>query len=433
MRIYGWGRNSFSDSQITTPDNPEEIIDCINAKNNIITRGLGRSYGDSANNFEILNTRNLKKIFFFDKIKGIIKCESGISLRELNEITIKEGWFVNVTPGSSFVTIGGCIASDIHGKNHHLDGTFCNHLISVEIILGNGQMIEISDIKNKELFYATCGGIGLTGIIYSATIKLRKINSTLINQKTIVAKSLEETLNVFDSYFSSKYSVAWVDLFSNKNNYGKSIIFLGQHDEKSFIKSIPKEPIKVPAKLLSYFLNNQSMRIFNTIYFYKNYLQKKIKKINLYSYFYPLDSLSNWNMIYGKKGFIQYQFVIPKKNGPNNLKKIFDIIYKFDIFPYLTTLKMFGKENLNYLSFPIEGYSVALDFKNNKNLIYMTRALDDLIIASGGKIYLTKDSLMSENCFKNCYPKWKDFQNIRKKFHAYGKFSSDQSRRLGLE
>ena len=216
MKIHGWGHYSVVDAQVLKPAKVNDINKLIQANKKIIARGLGRSYGDSANSNVVVDTTSLNRIVKFDSLKGVILCESGVSIKEINELTIPQGWFVPVTPGSSYVTLGGAIASDIHGKNHHLDGAFSEHILSANLMLGNGEILTISNSINSDLFQATCGGMGLTGIIVSASIKLKSISSNLIKKTTIKNNSLEDLFNQFEINFSSPYSVAWIDCSNKK-------------------------------------------------------------------------------------------------------------------------------------------------------------------------------------------------------------------------
>lgn len=432
MKIHGWGHYSEADAQILKPAKVNDLNKLIQVNKNIIARGLGRSYGDSANSNIVLDTTSLNSVVKFNSESGIILCESGVSIKKINELTIPQGWFVPVTSGSSYVTLGGAIASDIHGKNHHIDGAFSRHLLSANLMLGNGEIITISNNMNSDLFQATCGGMGLTGIIISASIKLKSITSSLIKQTTIKNNSLEELFNQFEFNFSSPYSVAWLDC-SNKSKSIKSLLFLGEHLKKGELIGSTKKPRYIPVKFCSMFLNKHFIKIFNNAYFFKNLKKIQTTQVSLENYFYPLDSLMNWNFLYGEKGFIQYQFVIPKTNGVQILKKILDIINKHDQTPFLAVLKILGPQNKNYLSFPMEGYTLALDFKVDHGLLNLISNLDKVIAHSGGKIYLTKDAVMSKEIFRECYPKWEKFEQIRRKYKAIGKFMSHQSLRLGLE
>ena len=433
MEICGWGRNLKVQAKILRPKTVNSIRSFITTNKKIIARGLGRSYGDSANNNIVIDTTILNKIIKFDEKRGLITCESGVSINSINELIVTKGWFMPVTPGTSYVTVGGAIASDIHGKNHHLDGTLTKYILSADIMLSDGEIISMSDNNNVDLFKATCGGMGLTGIIISATIKLKSINSTFIKNTILKTKCLEETIEQLEYNFSSPYSVAWLDCLTRPNNFGKSLIFLGEHLKKNYLEKKFIKPFYIPTKFCSFFLNKNVVKVFNKIQYLKYFKNKTIYNSHLVKYFYPLDSILNWNLLYGKDGFIQYQFVIPKKNCIKVLKEILNTILIYNQNPFLAVLKVLGPENKNYLTFPSEGYTLALDFKFNYDLLKLIRLLDKKIIHNGGRIYLAKDSLMSKNTFKLCYPKWDKFQQIRAKYKAINKFSSNQSRRLGLE
>jgi hypothetical protein len=338
-----------------------------------------------------------------------------------------------VTPGTSFLTVGGAIAADVHGKNHHIEGSFSDYILNIDMILGSGDFVLVSKEIFPDLFYATCGGMGLTGFIFSATLKLKRITSSKIIQGTRASTSLEEVCENFEKFSSENYSVAWIDTIATGKDFGKSILFYGNHaNDKDFI--IEKfKPLNLPMKLGSLIINKYTMNIFNKIYYKKNHTNNESKRlIDINNFFYPLDKIKNWNLVYGSKGFIQYQFVIPKKNSISNLKKILKTINYHDEFSSLAVLKLLGKNNNNYLSFPMEGLTLALDFKLSNSIIKLTKFLDEMIVDMSGKIYLAKDALMKEDVFKKTYTKWREFENVRHKYLAVGKFSSTQSRRLGL-
>ena len=428
--ISGWGGYPKIKSEVITPKSIDEYK--INLKKPLIARGKGRSYGDSANYKTVLQTVFLDKIIQFDKIKGQITCEAGITIKSILEKIIPLGWFIPVSPGTSFATLGGAIASDVHGKNHHRSGSFGEHVKDIRIMLGNGSIINISSENESDLFYATCGGMGLTGIILSATIKLISIKSSQIIQTELKSKSLEETCSLIDENDKAQYSVAWLDCFARGNSTGKGIITLGEHSNEGNLNFNIKRNFNISKNFPSFVLNKYSISLFNKCYF-AHHKNKRKKLLQLFDYFYPLDKINNWNRLYGKNGFIQYQFVIPDDQVVKNLKFIFNKIFDSGINPFLGVLKKFGKQNSNLLSFPMSGYTLALDIKVDKKLFKSIEELDKIIINLGGRIYLTKDSLMNEKTFKNSYKKWEQFENVREKYGAVNKFQSDQSLRLGLK
>ena len=432
MLISGWGQYPKIDANLFYPENKSQCFDYIKKKS-LIPRGSGKSYGDSANADNVLQSFKINKVLKFDKINGVITCEAGVTFRDLITIIVPEGWFFPVTPGTSYLTIGGAIAADVHGKNHHNEGSFSDYILNMDMILGSGDFVSVSKKVLPDLFYATCGGMGLTGFIFSATIKLKRITSSKIIQSIQVSKSLEEVCESFERFSSANYSVAWLDTIATGKDFGKSIFFLGNHaDNKDFV--IEKfKPINLPMKIGSFIINKYTMNVFNKIYYKRSSIKSNNKSlIDINNFFYPLDKIKNWNLIYGNKGFTQYQLVIPKKNSILNLKKILKTISDNNEYSSLAVLKLLGKNNNNYLSFPMEGLTLALDFKLSNSIIKLIKFLDEMIVDMNGKIYLAKDALMKEDVFKKTYTKWREFENVRHKYSAVGKFSSTQSRRLGL-
>jgi FAD/FMN-containing dehydrogenase len=432
MEISGWGRYPKINAEVSAPVDSKGWKVALETHQSLIARGLGRSYGDSANALTVLQTDYLDHYIQFDAKQGILKCEAGLSLHEVLTCIIPKGWFLPVTPGSGYVTIGGAVASDVHGKNHHISGTFGDHVIAIELLLGSGEVLQISRTQHPELFHATCGGMGLTGVILSVTLKLKAIQSSFIKQTTMKVENLEEILYQFDVNQGSTYSVAWIDCLAKGAELGRSILMLGEHSaEGGFILSDPRK-LSVPIDAPSTLLNTHSIKAFNALYYSRAKKAIHQSNVSYMAYFYPLDGLQNWNRLYGKKGFIQYQFVLPKESGYIGMRDILERISNAGKGSFLAVLKGFGPQNSNYLSFPLEGYTLALDFKAEQSTFDLIKTLDPLVVAYGGRMYLAKDALMSQETFKKGYPLWIEFEEIRKKYHALGKFASSQSRRLGL-
>lgn len=433
MKIHGWGRYPSTEAQVVIPQTQSNCIQAIKKFDLLIPRGLGRSYGDSANNAIALQSTLLHHFIEFKEETGILTCEAGVSIREILDLVIPKGWFIPVTPGTSYVTVGGAIASDVHGKNHHISGTFSEHVISFKIILGTGEICDVSRTLLPDLFIATCGGMGLTGIIISATIQLKPIQSSRIVQTTIKASCLEEICEKFEENRGSSYSVAWIDCLANGAQLGRSLLTLGEHAQDNTLEVVKTKSLNIPFMMPSSLLNHYSIKCFNSLYYHKTLSSNKEITLAFDSYFYPLDSIKNWNLLYGAAGFVQYQFVLPKVAGVLGLKKILKKIVDSGNGSFLAVLKAFGKSNANLLSFPMEGYTLALDFKISDKTIALLKELDGMVLDMGGRIYLSKDALMSESTFKKIYPNWTCFEEIRSKYGSHGKFSSDQSRRLGLQ
>jgi decaprenylphospho-beta-D-ribofuranose 2-oxidase len=429
--ISGWGNYPRQESQCTTPPNAALLRSTVIQEGSFIARGMGRSYGDSASANKVLGTTCCNHFIYFDEHTGKLTAESGITLREILTVIVPKGWFLPVTPGTSYVTLGGAIASDVHGKNHHIAGTFGQHVTALNLVLGTGEFLTASKHENADLFYATCGGMGLTGIIISATIQLIPIRSSFINQKTIKADCIEAACEAFIENNNTTYSVAWIDCLAKGRNLGRSVLMLGEHAKEGGLEIELKEPIAIPFNVPSALLNSMTMKTFNTIYWHKA-TDKPHNAVPLMPYFYPLDAIGNWNRLYGQAGFLQFQCVLPKSDGVANMRKLLTEVSNSGEGSFLAVLKQFGKANDNLLSFPTEGYTLALDFKLNASTIQTVKSLEAMVVSMGGRIYLTKDAVMQETTFKGTYLNLEKFEAVREKYGAIGKFSSAQSKRLGL-
>lgn len=432
MILSGWGRYPKVECQISRPQTRNELSPLL-AKGPGIARGSGRAYGDSAiNAANTIEMRGFDQFLEFDATTGVLTAGAGIQLRDIIETLVPRGWFLPVTPGTCFVTVGGAIASDVHGKNHHLVGTFSQHVREIEVMLGSGEVVTTSPAQFPDLFHATCGGMGLTGIVLSAKIQLVPIKSGLIKQRTKKAQNIEELFELFETNAEATYSVAWIDCLAKHNDLGRSVLLLGEHDESGDLKVDIRQKVSVPINAPKFLLNRWSVQGFNHLYYGKA-RNDHCGSVGLFEYFYPLDKIGHWNRLYGADGFVQYQFVIPKQNGAENMRKILTRIADSGEGSFLAVFKLFGAENANLLSFPFTGYTLALDFRFNQKTIELLRFFDDMITNMGGRIYLTKDSLMSVATFKQMYLRRETFEGVRQKYGAIAKFSSAQSVRLGLQ
>ncbi len=410
QKVTNWGNFPVVEKEVKAEDTTEKIKEFIKSNNGIIARGNGRCYGDASLSEHIFSTKRLNKLISFDRLNGIFECESGVLLSEVLEVSVPQGYFLYVTPGTKFITVGGAIASDVHGKNHHAEGCFSQYLLEFSLIDENGEVLKCSRIENVEKFWATIGGMGLTGIILSAKFKLKNIETAYIRQESIKAENLDEIFNLFDDSESWTYNVAWIDCLQKGKNIGRSIMMRGEH---AFPYQLPEKLKQNPLRLKSkpiptipfYFpdfvLNSLTVKIFNFLYFNKQ-SKKEVKNFVGYeTFFYPLDVVNDWNKIYGKSGFIQYQMVIPKVAGKEGMRKILETIASSGNGSFLAVLKLFGKNDPQaYNSFPVEGYTLALDFKVNSKLKKLVEKLDQIVEEYGGKIYLTKDS-MSKSALTN--------------------------------
>jgi len=432
MQISGWGRYPKIDAEVILPRDLSQACALVKSDGLLIPRGLGRAYGDSSLANRVLETTNLQFFHSFDSVSGVLSCDAGVSLFEILKVFVPKGWFIPVSPGTRFVTVGGAIASDVHGKNHHLDGTFGQHVISLQLLLGNGEIVRVSPTENTALFHATCGGMGLTGTILSASFRLIPIKSSEIIETTIKAANLDAVLDGFAQFGASTYTVAWIDCLAQGDNLGRSLLMVGEHAEDGPLTVADKNPLTMPVDAPSSLLNPFSIKAFNALYYAKAQYGVSTRRRSFESYFYPLDQILQWNKLYGKAGFMQYQFVIPTSAGREGLRQILKTIAASGQGSFLAVLKTFGKQNANYLSFPIEGYTLALDFKVTESIFALMDQLDQLVLQYGGRLYLTKDARMSEATFKASYPNWREFEAVRERYHAIGKFASLQSKRIGL-
>jgi len=433
--IHGWGRYPVIEAEVVAPLNSSAVKNAVQSlgAGGMIARGLGRSYGDSSLAKSVVETRHLNHLLSFDSDAGIVTCNAGISLATLLEVFVPRGWFLPVTPGTRHITVGGAVASDVHGKNHHLSGCFCEFVECIELLLGPDTVLQCSRTSHPELFYATCGGMGLTGIILSVTLRLEPVRTAYIDQQTIKASNLDEVLALFEANRAAPYSVAWIDCLATGSALGRSLLMIGEFSSGNELAVQEKQPITVPVDMPASLLNPFSIQLFNSFY-YNRITKKEVKKrVHYEPFFYPLDGIQHWNRLYGKNGFTQYQFVIPKVAGQEAMSRILKEIASSGKGSFLAVLKVFGKQNSNYLSFPLEGYTLALDFKIEEGLFSLLERLDAMVLEYGGRIYLTKDVRMSEQTFKQSYPRWQEFQAIRERYGTRGIFSSYQSRRLGLD
>ena len=438
-KIANWGNYPAIESDEKFFSFEEQVKELVRTSEHFIPRGNGRCYGDASLADETINTLKYDKILSFDTENGIFECQSGLTLDKLLEVIVPKGWFLPVTPGTKFITVGGAVGSDIHGKNHHVDGSFSNHVLSMEILLADGSTINCTPDREKDLFEATCGGMGLTGLIMTVKFRLKKIESSYIKQKQIKANNLEEIIALFDQYKHYTYSVAWIDCLKKGKNFGRSILILGEHAKlEELSESRKKDPLKFPKKkqipfpfnLPSWILNTFTIQVFNFLYYNKNY-KKEINNIVSYEpFFYPLDAFANWNRGYGKKGFVQYQFVLPLE-AKQGLIEILNRISEKGMGSFLAVLKVFGRQE-SLISFPKQGYTLALDFPVRKGLFEFLDELDRIVLQYGGRIYMSKDARMQPGVLAAGYERLDEFKRIVRTYNPNGKIRSVQSDRLFL-
>jgi len=439
--LAGWGNYPTVESTVVKPRNENEVREAI-AKKQIVPRGLGRSYGDQAinKNSNVAVCTRMNHFISFDETNGILECEAGTSLADIISAFAPRGYLPMICPGTKYVTIGGAIANDIHGKAHHIDGSFVNCVVSFQIMLADGRILTASREENSDLFWANFGGLGLLGIILSAKIKLRKVQSTYFKQKSLVVKNLDEMLDALEIYDKDyNYSVAWVDPLAKGKKLGGGVLTLGNAAEISDLPdSLKLNPLKVsgdpkisvPVFFPDFALNSVTVQVLNKVIAFVQNSSKTI--VHYEKFFFPLDAINNWNRGYGKRGFVQYQFVIPLEKGRENLRVILEKIARSGCNPFLNVLKKMGPGQ-GILSFPFEGYTLAIDFPVTKNLIPFTKDLDKTVLDAGGRLYLGKDALLDKDMFRAMYPQYKEWMGVKAKYDPDNVFTSNIGRRLGLE
>ena len=409
----------------------DEIPDLSQFDKPVLPYGLGKSYGDSCQNDDgvIIDMRGLNKFISFDTEKGLFKCEAGVTLAEVLKFIVPRGWFLASTPGTKLITIGGAIANDVHGKNHHKNGTFGCHVTQFELLRSSGEKLICSPEQNSELYRATIGGLGLTGLIIWAEFKVIKVTSPFIAMESIKFSGLDEFYDINDeSEADFDYSVSWVDCTATGSGLGRGLYGRGNHADPAVhdIPEMPKEGA-IPFPLDAPFINKASVLAFNSLYF--NVQVNKVEKavVHYNPFFYPLDAVDGWQKAYGKSGFLQYQFVIPFGNDREAIRKIIAKITSTGMSSFLTVLKTFGDiKSPGMLSFPRPGVTMAVDFRfNGEKTLKALTEIDAMVKDAGGILYPAKDARMSADDFMLFYPEWEEFSK-----YIDPKFSSSFIRRV---
>lgn len=428
--LNSWGNFPRSNSTSLPFANQQEAIALLSEQASSIAHGNGRSYGDSALAECVLHSRKMDNFLAFDKEQGIIKVQAGVLLSEILQIAVPQGWFLLVTPGTKLITVGGALASDVHGKNHHVAGCFSQSVLEFDLLLAKGEIKTVH--PGEDLFYATCGGMGLTGVVLNVTLQLKKIQSQFIQQTTIKTSNLAETFAAFEQYQDQPYSVAWIDCLAKGKKLGRSLLMVGDFAKDGDLNYQDQPKKTVPFNFPALTLNKWSVKAFNWLYYHKAAKGISQQKVNIDSFFYPLDAINHWNRIYGKNGFTQYQFILPKAQSLTGLEEILAAIAASGKGSFLAVLKLYGPANNNWLSFPLEGYSLALDFKIEPSLFSLLDQLDEIVVRHQGRIYLAKDARVSKAVFEAGYPHIEKFRQFRQQQGMDKKFNSLQSKRLGL-
>lgn len=443
--LAGWGNHPRVACDVVRPETIAALRRTVAAGSAgapLIARGLGRSYGDPAvsDRGQVVDCTRLDRYLDFDPETGVLTCEAGVTLEMILRDFGPRGFLPAITPGTKFVTIGGCIANDVHGKAHHVDGCFSRCTESFRILLANGEHVHASPTENADLYWANFGGMGLLGIITDATIRLRKVTTTWFRQKAVSVPNLDAMLDAIDQSQDVPYSVAWVDSFATGAGMGRGVLTTGDHasveelppsQQRAPLSIAPRSPLVLPVEMPTGALNKATIRILNATI---GQVQKRSPEIVSYEkFFYPLDFIGEWNRGYGAKGFTQYQFVVPTQDGHANIRELLSRISRGGQLPFLNILKRFGEEHPEtMLSFPMEGYTYAIDFPVRDGLAELLAELDQCVLNMGGRIYLGKDAFLARSTFEAMYPRLDEWRAVKRRVDPHNVFSSNLSRRLGL-
>ena len=432
-RLAGWGRFPRVACQVAEARGEGETRARLAEGRSWIARGAGRAYGDAALNPDgVLSLARSNRLLAFDPATGELACEAGVMLADVVETFLPRGWFPPVTPGTRFVTLGGMAACDVHGKNHHGAGAFGRHIRWLDLMLADGSVVRT--VPGEDLFGATIGGMGLTGVILRLAFRLIPVQSPLIRQETLAAPNLDAAMAAFEANRAATYSVAWIDCLATGAAQGRSLVHLGEHATAEAARgrplTVPRAPRRVPIDVPAFALNALSVRAFNEVYWRRG--RPGVSFVGALDYFYPLDGLLEWNRIYGPHGFVQHQCVLPPESARAGLSKLLTLIAARGAGSFLAVLKLMGAATPGAaLSFPMPGYTLALDFKADGANLSLLTELDAIVADHGGRLYFAKDARAGASSLRG-YPDLARFKAVRDRVDPRRRFRSLQSERLGL-
>ena len=441
--LAGWGRFPRARCHVFRPERRAAVAETLAAKltPTLIARGLGRSYGDASLNADggVLVSDRLDRVLAFDPVSGVLHAEAGLSIDDIVRWWLPRGWFPPVTPGTKFVTLGGAIAADVHGKNHHRDGTIASFLEAFTLLTADGETLRCSRTEHVDAFWATVGGLGLTGVILDVRLRLRPVESGWLGVDYRRARDLDAMLDVFASNDAgAAYSVAWIDVLARGRRAGRGVIMHGDHAGAAEVRAASRAPyatgaragLGVPFDAPSVMLNPLSVRLFNATYYAAHRDGRRLVSVD--RFFYPLDGVPHWNRLYGRRGLVQYQVVLPPAEAHRGLVTLLDHLSGSGRPSFLAVLKRFGPAGEGLLSFPTEGYTLALDLPVRDGLVEFLRTLDRIVLAHGGRVYLAKDATTTPDAVRAMYPRLDEFRAVKARLDPRGVFSSSLARRVGI-
>jgi FAD/FMN-containing dehydrogenase len=442
VELAGWGLYPRVKSHLVEPESEGGVRAALDAAGTI-ARGLGRSYGDPAINSHrtVLGMTRLDRVLSFDEATGVVRCEAGVSLSTLIDEFAPRGWFPMITPGTRWVTVGGCIANDVHGKAHHAQGSFLESVVSMRLLLASGEVLTLSREQHPELFFANFGGLGLLGVILDVELQLRKVSTTFFKQQSFEARDLDELLALIAEYDAKfPYSVASINPLATGARLGTGVLTVGDHAQPDELPTkFARAPLRtcgapltdVPFELPELTLNPLTLRVVHSVI--RQVMLRGAPVVHADNFFYPLDVLlGEWNRGYGRRGFTQYQFVIPRADGPKNLRTLLTTIVEANHLPSLNVLKRMGPANAAPLSFPMDGFTLAIDFPVQPTTAALAHRLDAMVVDMGGRIYLGKDAFLEPHSFNAMYLRHVEFRALKQRVDPNEVFTSDLSRRIGL-
>lgn len=443
MKLSGWGRFPVIDCRMESLRRREDLRALLDSDTTLIARGNGRSYGDAALNADLtLSMLAMNRMRAFDAKTGLLTCEAGVLLDDILGTFVPRGWFPPVVPGTKLVTVGGMIAADVHGKNHHRDGSFGAYVESLTLAAADGEVRECSRTENAALFRATVGGMGLTGVILSASFRLRPIETAFVMEETLAARDLDGAMALFEASGDWPYSVAWVDCLARGAKLGRALVMRGRFMERGSLPArltraplppAPASKLKVPVDAPSALFNRMSIGLFNELYYRRGWARSGARPVHFDRFFFPLDRFEAWNRLYGRRGLVQYQCVLPKGESATGLAALLERIAKAGRGSFLAVLKLLGPGGDGLMSFPMEGYTLALDFPIRPGTLELLAALDVITHEHGGRVYLAKDACCAPERVRQGYPDSSAFSSVRAEAAGDApKFASELSRRLGL-